>query len=135
MYTLLYLFLAMLGLRCYMQAFSSCRGQELNSPLYSPIVEHGLQEHGLQQLQLASSTAQAQQLWCMGLVALRHVKSSQTSDQTGVPCIGRWIPNNSGKSNSCLFLTNLYFLEQFQVYRKIEKIVQFPYTPHCFPYC
>ena len=27
----------------------------------------------------------------MGIVALRHVGSSQTRDQIGVPCIGRWI--------------------------------------------
>ena len=29
------------------------------------------------------------QLWCTGLVAPRHVRSSQTKDQTPVPCIGR----------------------------------------------
>ena len=29
----------------------------------------------------------------MGLVALWHVESSQTSDRTGVPSIGRWILN------------------------------------------
>ena len=39
----------------------------------------------------ALSRAQAQQLWCMGLVALRHVGSSQTRDWTHVPCSGRWI--------------------------------------------
>ena len=27
----------------------------------------------------------------MGLAALQHVESSPTRDQTGVPCIGRWI--------------------------------------------
>ena len=30
----------------------------------------------------------------MGLVALRRVESSQTKDQTHVPCIGRQIPNH-----------------------------------------
>ena len=30
-------------------------------------------------------------LWCMGLVALRHVESSPTRDRTRVPCIGRRI--------------------------------------------
>ena len=34
----------------------------------------------------------AQSLWCMGLVPLRHVGSSQTRNLTCVPCIGRWIP-------------------------------------------
>ena len=30
----------------------------------------------------------------MGLVALKHVESSQTRDQTHVSCIGRWILNH-----------------------------------------
>ena len=38
--------------------------------------------------------AQAQQLWLTGLVALRHVGSSQTRARTRVPCIGRQIPNH-----------------------------------------
>ena len=38
--------------------------------------------------------AQAQQLWLTGLVAPRHVGSSQTRAQTHVPCIGRHIPNH-----------------------------------------
>ena len=33
----------------------------------------------------------AQQLWCIGLVAPLHVRSSGTWDQTHVSCIGRWI--------------------------------------------
>ena len=32
-----------------------------------------------------------QELWCTGLITPRHVGSSQTRDQTSVPCIGRWI--------------------------------------------
>ena len=35
-----------------------------------------------------------QQLWCLGLVALRHVGSSQTRARTCVPCIGRQILNH-----------------------------------------
>ena len=38
--------------------------------------------------------AQAQQLWLMGLVAPRHVGSSQTRARTHVPCIGRQILNH-----------------------------------------
>ena len=38
--------------------------------------------------------AQAQQLWLTGLVAPRHVGSSQTRARTRVPCIGRQIPNH-----------------------------------------
>ena len=40
------------------------------------------------------SRAQAQQLWCTGLVTPRHVGSSHTWDGTHVPCIGRWILNH-----------------------------------------
>ena len=38
--------------------------------------------------------AQAQQLWLTGLVAPRHVGSSQTRGRTRVPCIGRQILNH-----------------------------------------
>ena len=46
-----------------------------------------------QQLWLAGSRAQAQQLWCMGFVAPRHVGSSWTRARTHVLCIGRRILN------------------------------------------
>ena len=39
------------------------------------------------------SRVRAQQLWCMGLVALGHVGSSRIRDLTCAPCIGRWILN------------------------------------------
>ena len=39
----------------------------------------------------AGSRSQSQQFWYMTLVALRHVESAQTKDQTHVPCTGRWI--------------------------------------------
>ena len=42
-------------------------------------------------LKSTGSRAQAQYLCCTGLVAPRHVVSSQTRDQTWVLCIGRWI--------------------------------------------
>ena len=47
-----------------------------------------------QQLWLAGSRAQAQQLWCTGLVTLQHVGSSRTRARTRVPCIGRRILNH-----------------------------------------
>ena len=47
-----------------------------------------------QQLWFAGSRVQAQQLLCMGLVAPRHVGSSQTRAQTHVPCIDRRILNH-----------------------------------------
>ena len=46
-----------------------------------------------QQLRLAGSRAQTQQLWHTGLVAPRHVGSSWTRNQTCDPCIGRRILN------------------------------------------
>ena len=66
------LLLWIMGSRC--ASFSSCGGWA-------------------QQLWLAGSRAQAQQLWRTGLVALRHVGSSRTGAQTHVPCIGRRILN------------------------------------------
>ena len=47
-----------------------------------------------QQLWLAGSRAQAQQLWCTGLVAPWHVVSSWTRARTRIPCIGRRILNH-----------------------------------------
>ena len=47
-----------------------------------------------QQLWLAGSRAQAQQLRRTGLVASRHVGSSRTRARTRVPCIGRRILNH-----------------------------------------
>ena len=97
-----YLFLAALGLRHYTQAFSSCGEQGLLfiavpgllNAVASLVAEHGLQAHGLQQLWLAGSIAQAHQLWHTNLVAPRHVGSSWTRARTGVPCIGRQILNH-----------------------------------------
>ena len=43
---------------------------------------------------LSRCGAQAQQLWLTGLVAPRHVGSSQTRARTRVPCIGRQILNH-----------------------------------------
>ena len=47
-----------------------------------------------QQLWLAGSRAQAQQLWRTGLVAPWHVGSSRARARTRVPCIGRRILNH-----------------------------------------
>ena len=46
------------------------------------------------------SRAWTQWLWHMGIVPSQHVKSSQNSDQTGIPCAGRQILNQwtTGKS-------------------------------------
>ena len=53
-----------------------------------------LQSTGSRRTGFSSCSTQAQQLWCMGFVAPRHVGSSRTRDQTRVPCIGRRILNH-----------------------------------------
>ena len=80
----IYLFLAVLGLRFCARAFSSC---DKRGPLFIAV---------RRPLTIAASCcgaqapdAQAQQLWLTGLVAPRHVGSSQTRARTRVPCIGR----------------------------------------------
>ena len=50
-----------------------------------------LQSTGSEHMGFGSSSTQAQQLCFMDLVALQHVGSSQTRDQTHVPCINRQI--------------------------------------------
>ena len=64
---------------------------------------------------------QAQQLWLTGLVAPRHVGSSQTRARTRVPCIGRQILNHCATRealqyilymNSFLLIT-LHILSQY----------------------
>ena len=80
-------------LRCSARAshcsgFSCCGAWALGARA-SVVIAHGLSSCGSQ-----ASRAQAQQLWCMGLVALQHVGSSRTRDRTRVPCIGRRILNH-----------------------------------------
>ena len=77
MFLFIHLFLTVLGLCCYVWAFSSCRNPgRLFVVLCRPLIEC------------------LQQLWCMGLVILRHVGSSWTRDRTRVPCMGRMIPSH-----------------------------------------
>ena len=49
---------------------------------------------GLSCCRAQAPDAQAQQLWLTGLVAPRHVGSSQTRARTPVPCIGRQTLNH-----------------------------------------
>ena len=48
--------------------------------------------------------AQAQWLWLTGLVAPRHVGSSQTRARTHVPCIGRQTLNHCATREALYFL-------------------------------
>ena len=97
-YLFIYLFMAVLGLSCYAD-FSLVAVSRGSSPVLVcrllivvvSIVEAVFRERGLQWLQLPSTRAQAQQLWCTGLVAQLHVESSQARDQTHVSCIEKSI--------------------------------------------
>ena len=72
--------------------------------------EHRLKACGLTYLQLLGSRAQAQELWCANLDASSRVGSSQTRDQTHVPCAGRQIlnPEPPGKSLYHSFVGGCY---------------------------
>ena len=74
----MYLFLVVLGLHCCVRAFSSCG-------------ERGLLFTVMDGLLIAVASLH---MWHMGLVAPWHVDSSQTRNQTYVPCIGRQILNH-----------------------------------------
>ena len=60
-------------------------------PVASSAVVQKRRVHGLQQLRLPGSRAQAQYSWCAGLFVLRPVISSWIRSRTCVPCIGGWI--------------------------------------------
>ena len=94
----------------WLLAFSSCREQELLSICgvwashwngFSFCIDWALKLEGFsscgawaQELQhVGFRVSGLQSLWNTGLVALRHVESSQIGNQTCVPCIGRQILN------------------------------------------
>ena len=54
----------------------------------------------------SSCSTRARELWCAGLVAPRHVGSSQTKDQACVPCIGRLILNHQTTRESLSLIFN-----------------------------
>ena len=81
--------MAVLGLRFCARAFSSCGKR---GPLF--IAVRGPLTIAASRCGAQAPVAQAQQLWLTGLVAPRHVGSSQTRAWTHVPCIGRQILNH-----------------------------------------
>ena len=50
-----------------------------------------------------------QWLWCVGLVALQNMESSQTRDGTHVPCIGRWTLNHWITREVLSLIFNTYY--------------------------
>ena len=75
--------MASLSLCCGVWAFSSCGEQ---GPLFAVM-------SGLLIAVTSLVAARGLSFWCKGLVSPQHVGSSQTRDQTCVPCIGRRILN------------------------------------------
>ena len=95
---LLFIYLAVVGLHCWMWALPSWGKQGL---LF--VVMHGLltavaslvaEYTGSRLLGFSSCSIWTQWLWCMGLATPWHVGSSQTRDQTSVPCMARQILNH-----------------------------------------
>ena len=80
--------LAVLGLRCCMQPFSSCGTRASRCDGLSR--RRAWAPARAQWLQLPGFSAQALQV-CAGLVAPQHPGSSQIRARTHVPCIARWI--------------------------------------------
>ena len=74
-----------------------------------------------QYLQLPGPRAQAQDLWCPALVALRQVGSSQTRGRTHVTCFGRWVHNHPASPGSpglnCFLIHSRFQIEQRTQYR------------------
>ena len=64
--------------------------QVISHPSLAGMEEPALVRAVLIQMWLPGSRAQAQQLWQMGSVALRHVRPSRTRAGTCVCCVGRW---------------------------------------------
>ena len=98
-----FLFMAVLGLCCYVRAFSGC-GEQGTTLGCSAWDSHwcgfscGAQAlytgFSSWPLGLSSCGSLAQWLWSMGLIVPLHVVSSWIRDQTRVPCTGRWTLNH-----------------------------------------
>ena len=102
-YFLVFGFLAALGLRCCARTFSSCseRGllfvmvRGLLIVVASVVAEHGLQAHGLQQLQHTGSVVVGCRLQSSGSVVVVHELSCSAAcgilpDQESNPCPLHW---------------------------------------------
>ena len=98
-----YLFLAVLGLCCCTRALSSCGEwgplfpavHGLLPAVASPVAEHGLQVHGLQQSWCAGSAVVARRLQSTGSAVVAHGPSCSAAhgillDQGSNPCPLRW---------------------------------------------
>ena len=111
-YFFIYLFMAVLGLRFCARALSSCGKW---GPLF--IAVRGASHYcGLSCCGTQAPDAQAQQLWLTGLVAPRHVGSSQTRARTRVPCTGRQILNHCATREA----RGIFYLDQIEGYSQAK---------------
>ena len=102
----IYLFLACVGSSFLCQGFLQLR--QVGTTLH-----HGAwasHYRGLPCCRARAPDAQAQQLWLTGLVAPRHVGSSQTRAQTRIPCIGRQTLNHCATREALDFFYRTFFL-------------------------
>ena len=90
----LYLFLAVPGLCCWVWAFSSCREQGYSfvavvslSPLWVLLLWS-------KALAYVASVVVVHGLSCLAVCEVSFLVSFQARDQTCVPCVGRWILNH-----------------------------------------
>ena len=102
----IYLFLAVLGLHCFLRRLSVVVASGCSS---SSLWRKGSSVGSLL-LWTTGSRAWTQQLWPSGLVAPRYVESSRTRDQTCVPCIGRQIFIHQATREVPIYLRSFVFL-------------------------
>ena len=125
----IYLFLAVLGLRFCARAFSSCGEQ---APLF--IAVRGPLTIAASRCGAQAPDAQAQYLWLTGLVAPRHVGSSQSRARTHVSCIGRQILNHCTTREAlfCHILTNyLFFVFVLLLFVYTNYFERYPINQKC----
>ena len=110
--------MAVLGPRFCVRAFSSCGKW---GPLF--IAVRGPLTIVASRCGAQAPDAQAQQLWLMGLVAPRHVGSSQTRAQTRVPCIGRQILNHcvTREAQELVFIQSVYNIVMYRITYSINQ--------------
>ena len=104
-YLFIYLFLAVLGLR-FCEGFLQLR--QAGATLHRGA--RASHYRGLSCCRAQAPDTQAQQLWLTGLVAPRHVGSSQTRARTRVPCISRQILNHCATREAPIRVLLIIFL-------------------------
>ena len=126
----LFYFLTVVGLQCWTWAFCSCGAQA------SPCGDFSCD--GAQAVATPASV-----FWCTGLIALRHVGSSQTRGRTSVPCIARQILNHwttREAPSQWLFKINaekLYWISKLTVNAcqlAYFMVTSYPSLSPCLPY-